>query len=154
MKFNTEYYIPTSASSGVGKQKYDKNSAICEICKISNSWKVSFVNFREFFSQHHLWFYVQVYAAVMKWTCLVCWLHTGSSWFCQVMDYTQFHADNLFVCAGHYETARQKSCCTHCIQCLQAVSRFFSVQNHSLPKFMPTKNLYSIGNAVSRANFF
>ncbi len=113
-----------------------------------------FVTFCKFFSQHHLWFYVQVYTAVMQWTCLVCWLHTGSSCFCQVMHYTQFSADNLFVCAGHYETARQKSCCTHCILCLQAVSRLFSMLNHSLPKFMPTRNLYSNGNAASRANLW
>ncbi len=50
-----------------------------------------FVTLREFYSQHNLWFYVQVYAAVMQWTCSACWLHTGSSCFCQEMHYKQFH---------------------------------------------------------------
>ncbi len=49
------------------------------------------------------------------------------------MHYTQFNADNRFVCAGHNETARQKSCCTHCILCWQAVVRKLEAfQNHML----------------------
>ena len=91
-------------------------------------------------SQPHLWFFVQVYAIVMPWTCSFCSLHTGSSCLCLAMNYMQFPADQCIACAGHNGRAWQKSWSNHCILCQQAVCPIFSVRNHSCLSLMQTRN--------------
>jgi hypothetical protein len=60
------------------------------------------------------------------------------------MHYTQFRAVHRFVCAGHNETARQKSCCTHCILCQQAVSLFFCDAEPLIAKFYANQKFQTL----------
>ena len=92
--------LPAAVRPGVGKKNMTNTQKYTKYAEFHVLERYVSVTFREFYWQHYLWFYVQVYTAVVPWTCSVCWLHTGSSCFRQVTHYTQFRAEHRFVCAG------------------------------------------------------
>jgi hypothetical protein len=59
------------SGEGVENKNMQDNVEYVKCAEYQIRQRYVFVTFCELCSQHHLWFYVQVYATVLPWTCLV-----------------------------------------------------------------------------------